>query len=243
MNAERTRRFSLRLVERGQRASRALGEFYVKGVVRSQTMVSANALDRPCDLFQSGVVECRPQDLERLEERHGLFRRYSSPAFAHQQRSSMASDESVCSSGKHHDKVTEASMTMQFILRTRLVAKLADRHSSEREPMGFSKAFKRLDSLDNLTRRCGPLGVVSERSRAIGKPSGSLNQTGSIRIDRNSPRCGLTDEFLTTTLSSLANQCGPPSLSRVTETFKLSHKPNQWFGAIPKNPNPNPELL
>ena len=216
MNAERTRRFSLRLVERGQRASRALGEFYVKGVVRSQTMVSANALDRPCDLFQSGVVECRPQDLERLEERHGLFRCYSSPAFAHQQRSSMASDESVCSSGKHHDKVTEASMTMQFIIRTRLVAKLADRHSSERKAMGFSKAFKRLDSVD---------------------------KTGRIRINRNSPRCGLTDEFLTTTLSSLANQCGPPSLSRVTETFKLSHKPNQWFGAIPKNPNPNPELL
>ena len=94
-------------------------------------MVSANDLDRPSDLLQCCVVERRFQDFERVEKCRGLFRGYSSPAFAHQQRiqgpplprtpvrlpssrSSTPIDESVCSSGKHHDKVIEASTTMQL---------------------------------------------------------------------------------------------------------------------------------
>ena len=75
------------------------------------------------------------------------------------------------------------------------MAEFADRHASERKMMGFSKAFKRLDGLDNFVGRCGRLRVISRRGGDNGKPGGILNQTGCIRINPNSPRRGLTDEF------------------------------------------------
>ena len=97
-------------------------------------MVPANDLNRSGDLLQCCVVEGRVQDFQRVEECACLLRRDSAPALAHRQRvenfncperwcerlfaslepSSTPIDESVCSSGKHQDKVTEASTTMRF---------------------------------------------------------------------------------------------------------------------------------
>jgi hypothetical protein len=75
------------------------------------------------------------------------------------------------------------------------VAEFADRHSSERETVGFSKASKRLDGGNNFGGSCGCLWVTSRRRRPFGKSSGTLNETGCIGVNPDSPPDGLTDEF------------------------------------------------
>ena len=123
-----------RLIQRRQRTARSLSEFNVEGIVWSQPMIPADELNRSGDLLQCCVVEGRAQDFEGIEECACLFRRDSplrspassvlrtstarnagtsacSPAWS---RSSTPIDESVCSSGKHQDNVTEASTTIRF---------------------------------------------------------------------------------------------------------------------------------
>jgi hypothetical protein len=97
-------------------------------------MISANDLDRPGNLLQRRVVEGGIQNFKCVGKCCSLFWRDASPALACQQRienfnrpegryehcspdcsrSSTLIDDSFCSSGKHHDKVTDASTTIRF---------------------------------------------------------------------------------------------------------------------------------
>ena len=58
-DAERQRRFALRLIERCQRTARAQGKLDVKRVIGRQPVVSADGLHLAHDLLQSRMVDSR----------------------------------------------------------------------------------------------------------------------------------------------------------------------------------------
>jgi hypothetical protein len=94
-------------------------------------------------------------------------------------RSSTLIGESVCSSGKHHDNVTEAATTMRF--------KDPPRHPAERKTMGFSKALKRFDGFNYFAGGRRRLSLIGHSGGHIGKSSDTLNQIGCKGINPNSP--------------------------------------------------------
>ena len=121
-------------IQAGEGTLRPQGEFQVKRVVRGHAVIAADGLYDAANLFQRSVIEHGIKRSKIGEECLRLGRRNSAPFLANQesvqhldapkggndgllagpQPVKHVDERAVCSSGKHQDRVTEASTTIPF---------------------------------------------------------------------------------------------------------------------------------